>query len=177
MAKPNIQATNVVDNNYNITLFIVIVSIIAIFGLILAIISIPFSIGVIGYWKNLEFDYKKYIFYLAKCASYRRIFIFFTFVNYTLKILSILTTFFLIYCLFKDQITPAMMVISALCDGLSLLFPFQKYVDTFSFCNIKMEKAILNCNKLTSNDYLVIYTILNNAYIECEDYIHIDQKV
>lgn len=128
------------------------------------------------YWGTQNLKICDYYFYFSKAAAYRSIFNFFTALSYFLRILGIISTFFLVYSILEDtEYSNWILVIAALCDGVSLLFPFQKYIDTFSFCSVKMEEVILK-NQL-ENDEHIIKENFNNVYIECEKHIHLEQKI
>lgn len=171
----------------NILFYVILILIIIILGFILLFISTSLKKGLIKYWGRIEIlKYEQFVFFLAKTAAYRRILYFFTFLSYGLRILSVLTTFFIIYSLIdKAEFSKALLVFSALCDGVNLLFPFQKFVDLFSECCIKMEKCILDNNTKLSNMHQEfdvnilnnIYLELSKIYIECEDLVHKQNKI
>ncbi len=158
-------------------------------GILLLFISMPFrplKKRLINYWGDIEvLKYEQYWFFLDKTAAYRRILYFFTFLSYGLRILGVLTTFFIIYSLVdKSKFSNALLVFAALCDGINLLFPLQKFVDLFSECCIKMEDSILYSNLKLSNNSLnnsdmlnETYQKLSEVYIECENLLHTQNKI
>lgn len=128
------------------------------------------------YWGNLEIDINKYSFFFSKSTSYRRLFLFYTTFSYGLRIIAIILTLVLTYSVIeKIRFTNVILVISSSCDAISLLFPFQKYIDTFSVCSVKMEEAILK-NTLLDDEKEIVENF-NKAYIWCEEYIHMEQKI
>ncbi len=171
----------------NILFYIISILTIIISGFLLLFISMSFKKGLTKYWGNIELlKHDQFIFYLSKTAAYRRILYFFTFLSYGLRILGVLTTFFIIYSLVdKSKFSNALLVFAALCDGINLLFPFQKFVDVFSECCIKMENSILQNNtKLLdanqnekTNILHEIHKELSQTYIECENLVHTQNKI
>lgn len=170
----------------NIIFLIFLVIIIVILGIILITISKSFKKSVQKDWAGfLLLNHNNFHFFLAKTAAYRRILYFFTCLSYGLRIFSVLTTFFIIYCLIDDStLSNALLVFSALCDGINLLFPFQKFVDAFSTCCINMENCILESEaKLIQNENVsvsLLYQIYNEftkKYNECEDLLHIQIRI
>lgn len=139
-------------------------------------ISIPTDKNIEKYWSSLKLDLKTFSFYLSKCQAYRRVFSFFTFVSYALKFLGVFSTAFLLHSALNNaSFTNSILIISAVCDSVGILFPFQKYVDAFSYCCVIMEKAILESDQLTNDDDR--FTKLNEAYIRAEEYLHIELKI
>ena len=171
----------------NMLFYIILIFVITIFGFLLLFISKSFKRGLIKYWCDIELlKHEQFLFFLSKTAAYRRILYFFTFLSYGLRILGVLTTFFIIYSLVdKSKFSKALLVFAALCDGINLLFPFQKFVDLFSECCIKMEVSILKSNsKLLyadqngkENIFQEIHEDLTETYIECENLIHTQNKI
>lgn len=178
---------NNILNDGNILFYIILILIVIISGFLLLFISMSFKRGLIKYWGDIELlEHEQFIFFLSKTAAYRRILYFFTFLSYGLRILGVLTTFFIIYSLVdKSKFSNALLVFAALCDGINLLFPFQKFVDLFSECCIKMETNILknNATLLDSNQngkenvLHKIYEDLSKTYIECENLVHTQNKI
>lgn len=138
----------------NMLFYIILILTIILCGFVLLFISMSFKKGLKKYWGNIELlNHDQFLFFLSKAAAYRRLLYFFTFLSYGLRILGVLTTFFIIYSLVdKSKFSKALLVFAALCDGINLLFPLQKYVDLFSECCVKMEKSILKNNKKLMHD-------------------------
>lgn len=174
-------------SNGNMLFYVVIILVLIIITCILILVSMNTKFGLKQYWGVLDlFRYKQFYFFIAKTSAYRRILYFFTIISYGLRILSVLTTFFIIYSLVDEsEFSNALLVLAALCDGVNLLFPFQKYVDLFSKCCVKMEDGILKNNSKivdkNENDRLSllteIYEDLSKVYIECEDLIHNQNRI
>jgi len=164
-------------------LFIFVIMILIFCTVLLAIISQNAKIGLKHNWGCFHlFGYEDLHYFLAK--AYRRIVTFFTVLSYFLKVLGIFTTFFVVYSLIKTKDTNVFLVLSAICDSLSLLFPFQLYINLFAECCIKMENSILksevyiqktdmrnDAERCRVKEY--IHTILMEAYIECENLLHV----
>lgn len=171
----------------NMLFYIILILVIIISGFLLLFISMSFKRGLKKYWGDIELlKHEQFMFFLSKTAAYRRILYFFTFLSYGLRILGVLTTFFIIYSLVdKSKFSNALLVFAALCDGINLLFPFQKFVDLFSECCIKMEASILkNDSKLLDvnqnekeNIFQDIHEDLSKAYMECENLVHTQNKI
>lgn len=178
---------NSISIDGNMLFYIILILIVVIFGFLLLFISMSFKRGLAKYWGNIELlKHDQFMFFLSKTAAYRRILYFFTFLSYGLRILGVLTTFFIIYSLVdKSKFSNALLVLAALCDGINLLFPFQKFVDLFSECCIKMENSILRNNtkllNTNQNEKLnVLHEIheeLSKTYIECENLVHTQNKI
>lgn len=167
-----------------LALFLILVAILFGFSLFLWTISKNSSTGLKQAWKTTELlKYKEFEFFLAKASAYRRIFTFFTFLSYTLKALGILATFFLIYSLIEiTLISKTLLIISAMCDAVSLLFPFQKYIDSFSQCCILMEEAIFKgdieiTHSRGGNTKYKVHRNLQETYIKCENLLHVENKI
>ncbi len=163
-----------------------LVIIIIFFAFLLYIISKTFQTKLNHTWKTTKlFECKELHIFIAKASAYRRIFTYFTFVSYLLKALSVVTTFFIVYSLITDTLyLKIVLILSALFDAVSLMFPFQKYIDLFSKCCILMEESILkNDAKITGNlsdDKKLkckIYSDLQKTYIECEKILHIHNNI
>ncbi len=173
--------------NGNMLFYTILILITLIAGCILLHISKSLKKGLVNYWGEIYLlKYEQFVFFIAKTLAYRRILYFFTFISYGLRILGVLTTFFIIYCLVdKSVFSKALLVFAALCDGINLLFPFQKYVDLFSECCIRMENSILQSNTKLINTkqseelktLSEIYYELSKKYIECENLIHTQNKI
>lgn len=171
----------------NMLFYIILVLLIIISGFLLLFISMSLKKGLKRYWGDIELiKHQQFMFFLCKTAAYRRILYFFTFLSYGLRILGVLTTFFIIYSLVdKSKFSNALLVFAALCDGINLLFPFQKFVDLFSECCIKMETSILQNNTKLLNSNLTeknsilheIHEDLSKTYIECENLVHTQNKI
>lgn len=153
---------------------------------LLYIISKNFQTKLNHTWKTTKlFECEELHIFLAKASAYRRIFTYFTFVAYLLKALSVVTTFFIIYFLIKDTLyLKILLILSALFDAVSLMFPFQKYIDLFSNCCVLMEESILKndakiAGKLSDDEVLKceIYSDLQKTYIECEKLLHIHNNI
>lgn len=174
-------------SNKSMLFYTILIIAIMIIAIILIFISKNSKIGLKRYWGVLDlFQYEEFYFFIAKTSAYRRILYFFTTLSYGLRILSVLTTFFIIYSLVDDSsFSNALLVLAALCDGINLLFPFQKYVDLFSECCVKMENSILQNNSKIINEkentksFLLysIYEELSKVYIECENLIHSQNRI
>lgn len=163
-----------------------LIIIILIFAFMLYIISKNFQTKLNHTWKATKiFECKELHIFLAKASAYRRVFTYFTFVSYLIKALSVVTTFFIVYSLINDTLySKIMLILSALFDAVSLMFPFQKYIDLFSNCCVLMEESILKndakiTGKLSDDETLKreIYSDLQKTYIECEKLLHIHNNI
>lgn len=173
---------NILTNENIIFYFGMVVGVI-IFASILLFISRSTERGLKKYWGELDLlKHEIFYFFIAKTSAYRRILYFFTALSYGLRIIGVLTTFFIIYRLVDESVfSNALLVLAAMCDAINLLFPFQKYVDIFSACCINMEESILQSNsKIISENKTEIYKIyedLEKNYVECENLIHTQNKI
>lgn len=98
--------------NGNMLFYIILILIIIIAGFSLLFISMSLKKGLVKYWGEIELlKYEQFIFFIAKTSAYRRILYFFTFISYELRILGVLTTFFIIYSLVdKSAFSNALLV-------------------------------------------------------------------
>jgi hypothetical protein len=149
---------------------LLLIIVVLLVSFILLFISRQSVKGLGRYWGDIGLSIETYSFFFGKASAYRKLFTFFTCLSYILRIIGILTTCYLLYCAVGSNYSTPMLVVSSMCDAICLLFPFQKYIDTFAVCSDKMEKTILNCR--TINDPDQIFEKLKISYIECEHTIH-----
>ena len=169
------------------TIFPALLLLIFLFAIALLVISGNLKARRKRAWGSTKLiDYEDYHFFLDKASAYRRIFMYFTFLSYLIKAFGVLTTFFIIYSLVDNSFySKVLLLLSALFDSVSMLFPFQKYIDLFSKCCISMEEAVfLNDIKLKDEAKtdkkaleIEVHEDLVKKYIECEKLLHVENKI
>lgn len=152
---------------------IVFITIVAFVGVItaisLCISSYPFEKLIKIVFKHPNLDLNKYYFYYQKATAYRLLFINHLIFSKTLKVLSTMSTFIVVYCaMANSDFILLFSLLTAICEVISLSIPVETYSKIYVQAARKLEYILNNSDELQEPD---LTKALNLAYQEAEKII------
>lgn len=152
-----------------IIFIIIVVSVGILTAITLCISSYPFNRLVKMVFKYPVLELEKYYFYYQKATACRLLFMNHLIFSKTLKVLSTMSTFIVVYCaMANNQFLLLFSLLTAICEVISLTIPFESYSKMYVQAARKLEYILNNDENLEEPK---LTKALNTAYQEAEKII------